>query len=55
MVWDIERLRENQTEYEAGKWGPAKPVGYPGDGLFSRLKAAWKVFIGDAAAVKWYK
>lgn len=55
MVWDIEKLRENQTEYETGKWGPAKPIAYPGDDFLSRLKAAWVVFTGKAAAVRWYK
>tara|TARA_Y100000034_G_scaffold43496_3_gene53114 strand:- start:32147 stop:32311 length:165 start_codon:yes stop_codon:yes gene_type:complete len=54
-MWNIRELNENQSEYEPGKWGPAKPLCYPGDGFFNRLKDAWAVFTGSAAAVKWYK
>jgi hypothetical protein len=55
MVWNVEQLQETQTEYQTGKWGPAKPIAYPGGGFFGRLKAAWAVFTGEAAAVRWYK
>lgn len=54
MIWKIEDLNSSQKEYEPGKWGPAKPLGYPGDGFIGRLKGAWAVFTGRAAAVKWY-
>ena len=54
MTWNVNQLSECQREYAPGKWGPAKPIAYPGMGLFSRLRDAWLVFRGKAAAVDWH-
>jgi len=42
----------NDTEI-SGIWVPARPLGL--GGLIHRIKKAWKVFIGKADIVVWYK
>ena len=47
--------KEVQTEHPTIGWVPARPMGWPGLALGTRLKAAWLVFTGQADAVKWYE
>lgn len=49
---DVRHLVENETEYAPGKWGPARPVFY--GCMLSRIRDAWLVLIGRAAAVRWF-
>lgn len=54
-MYTIEGLREicAMTHREVdGKWVPARPEV---NSFFSRLMDAWKVLIGKADAVSWYK
>lgn len=37
-----------------GNYEYAKPLGAPGMTLRNRVRAAWLVLIGRAAAVRWY-
>jgi hypothetical protein len=47
-------IESSQTCYHrtpAGKWVPARPLGFPSFGY--RIKAAWLVFTGRADALIW--
>ena len=53
-MFSAQELIECQCEYAPGKWGPAKPIAFPGMSLWQRFKDAWCVLLGNATAVKWY-
>lgn len=36
------------------RWTAARPLGYPGLSIFTRFKTAWKVFLGEWDALRWY-
>ncbi len=54
-MYNITYLNENQTEYAPDQWGPAKPILMSGwYGRWLRIRDAWAVLRGDAAAVRWF-
>ena len=49
-------LLKDTSTYIDGKWVVARPCRINGlYGLIQRIKDAWKVFIGEVDAVKFYK
>jgi len=43
----------HQREISPGNWVPARPLGLQGWFPTIRLRAAWKVLIGEYDALKW--
>ncbi len=54
-MYDLVELRETQTEYAPGQWGPAKPLPRRDwRGCYRRVMDAWAVLTGTAAATRWF-
>jgi hypothetical protein len=55
-LFSVQQLCEHATttlEQQAGRWVPARPLGFQGLFLRQRLRLAWAVFTGRCDAVHW--
>jgi len=50
---DLKRHLNETSTFIDEKWVAVRPIGY--SSFTYRLKAAWKVFTGQADVIKWYK
>jgi hypothetical protein len=55
-MWQLKDLLRHCSENSAeinGKWVPARPLNYKYRSFFSKIREAWAVFTGRAAAFRW--
>lgn len=55
-MWTLRSLIDHSNEIHTeinGNWVPARPLNWKHRGLFQRLREAWAVFRGKAAAFTW--
>ena len=55
-MWDLKELYDHCGTCSAeinGKWVPARPINWQHRTFRQKIKEAWAVFTGKAAAFKW--
>jgi hypothetical protein len=54
MIWKLEDLFKNETQAEInGKWVPARPINWKHRSFRQKIREAWMVYTGKAAAFTW--